>query len=268
MDDQEFDEFQQGLNEAYEEMEKVRYDAMSKVGLIRTIVVKHNKQGKESWNRSVTIVHSQLFELGLTNVGKRYCHNWLNEEWETHGDDCVQHILADKPNGLYEIVGDLYYHGWTSGYEHPEYESEIDIRDEKVQPLTFDQASRFAGDVFQEEELDLVKLIDKQSGFMDWDTQIHHYMDKLQILQCHAKALCSIMKEFWSDGSVNVKDMNVDELEAFIHMCMLDIDSRSETNKPRDNVVFVLAKKIDEEVKKTIELHEEFFNEDSTKKVV
>ncbi len=254
-------EFDDGLDDGWAEYEKERRDRMVKHGLVRTIVVKHNKEGKESWNRPITIVHSQLFELGLTNVGERYCHNWLDEEWETHGKDCVQWILKDKPNGMYEIVGDLYYHGWTSGYEHPEYESEIDIRDEKVQLLTFDQASRFAGDVFQEQEIDLVKLVDKDSGFMNWDTQIHHYMGKLQILQAHAKALCSIMKEYWSEGSTNVKDMTQDELEMFIHMCMLEIDSKSETKDPRNNLVFILAQKMDEEVKKTIEYHEELFGE-------
>lgn len=262
MDDSEFEAFE-GFDEAMAEYEKVRRDRLVKHGLVRTVVVKHNKEDDKCWSKPITIVYTQIFELGLTNVGERYCHNWLDEEWETHGNSCVEWLLKDKPNGLYEIVGDLYYHGWTSGYEHPEYESEIDVRDEKIQSLTFDQASRFAGDVFQEEEIDLVKLVDKDSGFMNWDTQIHPYMSKLQILQAHAKALCSIMKEYWSEGSTNVKDMNEGELDMFIHMCMLEIDSKSETKDPRNKSAFILAQKIDEEVNNTIKYHEQLFSEKS-----
>lgn len=257
MSDDEFEAFE-GLDEAYAEMEKARHDSMVKHALIRTIVVKHN-QSQDVWKKHITIEHSQIFELGLTNVGDRYAHNWLDEEWDMHGEGCIEYILKDKPNGLYEIVGDLYYHGWTSGYEEPEYESECDVRDFKIQTLTFDQACRFAGDKLQEDELDLVKLVDQDSGFMNWDTQIHHYMGKLQILQAHAKALCSVMKEFWSEGSTDVKGMSEDQLEMFIHMCMLEIDSKSETRQPKDNMVFILAQKMDEEVKKTIEASEALF---------
>lgn len=260
-DDLDFEDLEamKGFEEAMAEMEKHRYDSMSKIALVRTVVVKHNPS-ESTWNkRTITIEHSQIFELGLTNVGDRYAHNWINDEWETHGDGCVEYLLKDKPNGIYEIVGDLYYHGWESGYEEREYESECDVRDFKIQALTFEQACRFAGDKFQEDEVDLVKLVDKDSGFMDWDTQIHHYMSKMDILRAHAKALCSVMQEFWSGGSTDVKGMDEDQLEMFIQMCMLEIDSKSESNKPKDNMVFILASKMDETVRKTIEASEALF---------
>lgn len=257
MDDSEFEAFE-GFEEAMAEMEKARHDAMSKVAMIRTIVVKHNEVGN-LFKKTITIEHSQVFELGLTNVGDRYAHNWIDEEWDEHGVSCVEYILRDKPNGLYEIVGDLYYHGWESGYEEREYNSECDVRDFKIQSLTFDQAARFAGDKFQEDEIDLVKLVDQDSGYMNWDTQIHHYMGKLQIMQAHAKALCSIMKEFWSGGSTDVKNMTVDELDVFIHMIMLEIDSTSEQEKG-GLARLHLAQKMDKAVVEAIEHSEMLFN--------
>jgi hypothetical protein len=44
---------------------------------------------------------------------------------------------------------------------------------------------------------------------------------------------------------------------------LLDIDSKSETKDPRNNMVFILAQKMDEEVKSTIKYHEELFGEKS-----
>lgn len=254
------DEFE-GFEEAMAEMEQARHDSMVKHAMVRTIVVKHNR-GDDIWKRRINIAHTQIFELGLTNVGDRFAHNWLDEEWDSHGHECVEYLLEGKPNGLYEIVGDLYYHGWTSGYEEPEYESEIDVRDFKIQALTFDQASRFAGDSFEEDEIELTKLTDKTATYMNWDTQIHHYMSPVQILRAQANALCSIMKQYWGEARTTTKDMSDGELEMFIHMCMLEIDSDSESGH-EGRVRAHLSVKIDEAIKETLAIHKGLFDEAS-----
>lgn len=253
------DEFE-GLDEAYEEMEKARHDAMTKSAIVRTVVVKH-VPGTEWYNKekSTTILHSQIFELGLTSKGENHCHNWLDEEWDTHGNNSVEWILKDKPNGLYEIVGDFYYHGWVSGYYEREYESDGELRDFKIQEITFDHMSRLVDEEkLKEDEIELTKLVDPSADHMNWDTFIHPYMSKKQIMNHFANALCSIMRGYW-DNRTDTKNMTVDELDVFIHMCMLEIDSNSEKDQ-KSRMLNNLAQKMDEAVKKTIDEHEALFN--------
>ena len=56
--------------------------------------------------------------------------------------------------------------------------------------------------------------------------------------------------------------MTIDELDVFIHMCMLEIDSNSEKDS-KSKMICNLSQKIDEEVKKMIESHEAYFGEKS-----
>lgn len=257
--------FDKEMDEAYAEYEKARHERMVKCGLIRTIVVKHNKEGKESFYRRETIIHNEIFHLGLSNIKPTESHNWLKDEWETHDSNCVNLLLEDKPNGIYEIVGELYYFGWISGYYEREYESDLEVRSAQIQSLTYDQAFRFAGDFFEQGEIYLTKLCDTdnepKNNYSHWDTQIHPYMDALQILKHHANALISIMRSFWSSEYTSTDNMTKNELDMFIHMCMLEIDSKSESGVARDNLVFVLAAKMDKEVKETISYHEELFGD-------
>lgn len=238
-------------------------DPMTKVGLIRIVVAKHNKSD-DIWKKRVSIIHTDIFQLGFVcNPKEKYlAKDWCMEEWDTHDTGVTEYLLQDKPNGLYEIVGDLYHYGWTSGYETPEYESDMDVRNHQIQSISYDHAYWFNKEFFEDEEVHLTKLLDKESRYLDWDTEVHHFMDKLQILKHHANALAGLVSESRYGTRVSCSDMGMDELESFIHMCMLQIDSEAEKNQ-ENNFVHILAIKMDEEVQKTIKIHEEMFSEKS-----
>lgn len=237
------------------------YDPFTKVGLIRIIVAKHNKSD-DIYKTRVTLISHEIFCLGFVcNVGedRRPQPAWLDEEWDTNGRDVTESLLDKEANGLYEITGNLYHtHSYTSGYEYPEYDSEMDVREHNIQKIDYDNAYCMNKDHFEDEEIKLTKLVDSTSSAMDWDCEVHHYMLPLQILQHQANALCAIMDQFWNSARVNTKEMTIDECETFIHMCMLDIDSESEQD-PKKAMRNNLAKKIDEAVQQTIEIHKELF---------
>lgn len=241
-------------------------DPYTKVGPIRVIAIKHNKS-EDTWDkRTTTIVNSEIFVLGFAAPkSDSHCSatSWYKEEWDSHDRGVIECILQDKENGIYEIVGDLYHYGYESGYEYREWNSEMDIRDEKIQKITYNQAYYFNEDFFQEEEINLTKLLDKEFRYLDWNTDISPYMDKLQILKHFANALAGITpgeRSSMFGTRPSFDKSTIEELENFIFITMLQIDSESEKNQ-ENNFIGLLALKMDEEVKRTIELNKEIFGE-------
>lgn len=238
-------------------------DPFIKVGPIRTIVAKHNGHKDSLFNKRSSIIHTDIFRLGLACKGDKYSitNSWILDEWDCHNHDIVDSLLRDKPHGLYEIVGELYHHGWTSGYETPEYESEMDIRKEQIQAITYDEARAFSDDFFQDGEICLMRLIDKDVYCSGGNTEIHHFMTEHQILTNQAYALGNVIRQFrYGISYVSLDKMSIEELKSYIFICMMEIDS--ESNKTLINEkAHALSLKIDEEVNDTLIAHREMFDE-------
>jgi len=228
-------------------------DPFSPVGPIRLVVCKVKKQERD-WTNGIQVIHHNILPTRLSDLRPNRVMRWeedlMREETET-----IAYYLEDKPLGFYEMIGTVYVHEWTSGYEEVEYESELQIRDLKIQPLTFDQAGYFDDDdVLEEESIELTKL-GELSGYLlsGYDCDIHPLMPVVDILRHQLNALMTIVSYCSYDGNrVSTRSMSIDECELMIHMMMLEIDSNSEKSsnwrKGGD-----LSRKIDEEVKKTIE---------------
>lgn len=236
-------------------------DPFDKVGLIRIVAFKHNNVLINWFQKStVTIVHSNIFQFGFTTRKD----DQLAEDFGCSDDHIVHDLLKDLPNGPYEIVGELYHFGYTHGYESPEYDFEIQVRDEKIKAISYDDATTWPSEdneVLSKHEIRLTELNPNVSGLVDWSCVISKYMNPLEIARSHAATLVNIIGriEYRMAGTrsfTNVKSMNADELEMFIHMCMLEIDSNSEKNKDFQ-ALNDLALMVDAKVKEILSLNQE-----------
>ncbi len=225
------------------------------VGPIRLIVAKHNPKGM--FKNTISIIDKEIFILGFVCVDDKSNKSWVNEEVDTHGDDVVKFLLQDHPNGLYEIVGDLSHAAWRCSYEYNEWDSDIEIENHKIQPISYDAAYWSNRDYFDDEEVPLLGVKGDYNCF-----SIHHYMQPLQIKQTQAEALAEMTRNY-GDCRVNGEQMTEEQLDNFIHLMMLDIDSQSEKSETFKSIANN-AIRIDSVVKETIDAHLYWYKNNTT----
>ena len=86
-------------------------DTMSKIGLVRIIVLRHT--GEEKWRglQLTQIIGMNAFQFGHICTDKP--NNWPGEDWmeeeiDTHCRDDIDKMFKDKAPGFYELIGEIY----------------------------------------------------------------------------------------------------------------------------------------------------------------
>lgn len=122
-------------------------DVLTHEGNVRIFIDLRDKVTEDAWDDGYRIIAMQVFTFGLT-TNSNNCKRWIEET--IHEDSYNGHLywkLKEElklENGFYEIVGEFYYHGWTSGYYEPEYEFVWDLREVKHNKMTYDQMYEIA----------------------------------------------------------------------------------------------------------------------------
>lgn len=224
-------------------------DPFKKIGPCRIIAVKHNKVPRGfAKDKYIDIMFFEYFDLSKTTskTGSKCNRGWLDEE--IYGlESTVKYMLVDKPNGVYEIIGDIYYHGWTSGYEYQEYDCETDFRDYSIHEASFESAS-----TYNDLETESVNV----NGY---GQDVHHFMtmDRLMQIYCAAISTINLKLEakygyFDQSASPNTyKDMSVADMENYVWMTEMQIDS---SDKCTDHIRSALSE-LQETMKKVLEDH-------------
>lgn len=238
-------------------------DPFNKVGHARLIVVRHNAeynwQGK--LDNCTHIVHTETFALGFACSEKSKTKyesnppslNWLNEEIDSSCNNKINHLFKALPNGIYELIGEVY--NWNSRSYEGEWDGDSEIRDVKIREISFNHAMYFGkeGEGLCEE---LIRLVPNKNEYdipYHSETDIHAYMTKQQILINQANTLTRIISD-----SYRVTDyggLTIENLENIIHMLMVQIDSEKQSSYP-------LALEIDEKVLRCLKQHSSLMEEE------
>lgn len=121
-------------------------ESLKHEGHVRIFVYLREKDEDNNFDNGFNLISVETFQFGLV-TGERKARYWIEE---TIREDCGNHLYwkmkeeLELENGFYELVGEFYYDGWTSGYYEPEYEDIWDIRKVQYRELTFDEAYREA----------------------------------------------------------------------------------------------------------------------------
>jgi hypothetical protein len=126
---------------------------MKKQGWVRLIVMKRKHDADAYSDRGYDLIGCEAFVFGLLSKSDMPSgSSWVVEEIDSQ-DDWLRSFLSDKPNGFYEIVGQFFYHGWTSGYYEPEYESAWELRQVSWQQMSYRKAIMMGDFEFLENQL-------------------------------------------------------------------------------------------------------------------
>lgn len=234
-------------------------DPFKMIGHVRIIVVRHNPYYNYKGEKdNCTFIHSvDGLYLGFACHPKDKKYNDYGPIF-TYTDDVdqcshkINHLFKNKPNGIYEMVGEMWC--WSSKSWEGEWDGDSEIRNHQIQEIKFDSAMAF-GEVGEglHDGLITLKPIDNSQFNLkyDCDTHISPYMSKQQIYRNHANVLSKLIDNYGIHGRTNFNDSTVEELEACIHMLMLQIDSESRYENIRAAVL-----EIDKAVKDCLDSHQ------------
>ncbi len=228
-------------------------DPFSKVGYTRLIVVRHNASYnfRGQLDNCTQIISVQSFPIGFvcpeiakSRYGSGPAPGWIEEEIHNSCEHQVNHLFKSYPNGIYELVGDVYH--WSSTSYEGEWDGETEIRDSAIRQVSFDHAMYLDCENMYDEMSNLIPHSENREKYYQSETDIHPYMTKHKILVNHANAL-NILISGYGDRT-NFKDSKIPDLENCIHMLMMQIDSEKQTMQPK-------ALEIDEKVRDCLKSH-------------
>lgn len=237
-------------------------DPFTKVGYARCIVVRHNPSynHRGKLDNCTQIMAVSTFAIGFEAppIDKsRYGSGpafWLDE---AVSDDCahsINHLFKDKPNGLYELTGEIMH--WSSQSYEGEWDGESELRNTKMQQISFDHAMAFnkENEGLFDEMVRLFTESNRRGTHYQEGTDIHPYMTHQQILVNQANALARLVNGTYHNRE-NYKDCKIEDLESNIFMLMLQVDSEKQNLQPK-------ALEIDIAVKECIQNHNKWMNPD------
>lgn len=203
-------------------------DTMSKIGLVRIIVLRHTGEEKWSGLQLTQIIGMNVFQFGhiCNEKTDNYPgHDWISEEVDTHCRDDIDALFKDKPIGFYELMAEFYFEGHTDYWG--EYDSHAELRNVSIKPTIYRQAISFDDrDFLREAELPLVGDKSDTGYYPNSDVLVSPYMPKITILKRQAVALDNIVQ--YHNHLVKRTDlsgMNEDQLAAFSFMMSLEIQT-------------------------------------------
>jgi hypothetical protein len=224
-------------------------DPFTKVGYARVIVIRHNPSYNFHGQKDncTIIMHVESFATGFacndiskSRYGSGPSISWLDDEVRDSCEHKINHLFKNKPNGIYELIGDIYH--WSSQSYEGEWDGESEIRETGIQQISFDHAMYFECESMYEEMRALLAHSENRGDYYNDNTDIHPYMTKHQILVNHANALTRII-----DGYGNrpcFKDSKIEDIENCIHMLMLQIDSEKQNMQPKALEIDKMAQEV------------------------
>ncbi len=241
------------------------HDPFSMLGYVRVIVVRHkpgyNYRGE--LDNCTYIASVDGFYLGfLCNpIEKKYNRNSVLPTYREDVENCehkINHIFKSKPIGIYELTGEMW--AWSSQSYEGEWDGDTEIRNHKIQEICFNDAIAQCdiGEGLYDELARLKPSNSKNEYEQRYQDRVdvHAYMSKKQIYENHANALSGLIEGAYA-GRTNFNDSSVEELEACIHMMMLQIDSEKHLEKHRE-----LALQMDQKVKNVLMDHNNLMDPD------
>lgn len=241
------------------------HDPFSMLGYVRIIVVRHNPQ--RNWRgeleNCIYIAAVDGFYLGFQCNPIERTHR-LQSVLPTYKDDVencehkINHLFKNKKNGIYELTGEMW--AWSSQSYEGDWNGDTEVRNHKIQEISFNDAIAQCdiGEGLYEE---LVRLLprnpDKEfDELFHNNIDIHTHMTKKQIYVNHANVLTGFIDKGHYGNRPNYNDSTVEELEACIHMMMLQIDSEKHLEQWRQ-----MALDIDRKVKNVLMDHFDLMEE-------
>lgn len=235
------------------------HDPFSMLGHVRIIVVRHtpefNFRGELDNCTYIAATDGLYLGFACNPIDKKYNLNYVLPTYADDVENCahkINHIFKSKPNGIYELVGEMW--AWSSQSYEGEWDGDTEVRNYKIQQVRFKDAIAHC-EIGEGLYNELVRLrIDKKNE--EWEqvysdsTDIHPYMPKKTIMAHHANALSQIIEGTYHNRT-NFEDSSIEELEACIHMMMLQIDSEKRLETYRE---WALA--VDHKVKDVLNAHE------------
>ncbi len=256
-----------------EAMDWKDYDPFSKLGQVRVIVVKRNPE--TNWrgelDNCIDIVAVDGFYDGFmcSPINKDYSRKSVLPTYREDVETCehkINHIFKTMKNGLYELVGEMW--AWSSQSYEGDWDGDTEVRNFKIQEISFDDAIHFCEeDAGLYDGLVKLKISKKnEEGRLareyNYRFDIHYYMTKQQILRNQANALSHIVERHNYYGSrANFDTSKAEELEACIHLMMLELDSETKKFSDEDRE---LAKEIDKEVFSCMEAHDHLMKQEES----
>lgn len=232
------------------------HDPFDKIGFCRIIVLKHENMGR-TWrgDNLTTLLRVDAMTFNFISEGKsdtcNPCLRWLEEDIAESCDHKINHIFSKMNNGLYEMIGDVYH--WSSRSWEGEWDGDTEIRDYKIQEISFNTAARLMDDEYRDDRLDLIYInlyYGKDSHYYSTTSHISPYMTRKQILVNHAVCLENLINRGRSGNSTYQYDMMKEkQIEDTIHMLMLEADMST------SDEIKIKAQQIDTIVNNTLKLH-------------
>lgn len=236
-------------------------DPFTQVGYVRLIVIRHNPGYNYRGQRDncTQVMNIQAFQIGFVSpeINKsRYNSGpslgWMDEEIGSSCEHKINHLFKNLPNGVYELIGDMYH--WSSQSYEGEWDGDSELRNTKIQAISFDHAMHFGCEEMYNEMRALIPHSENRGNYYSNETDVHPFMTKQQILVNQANALNICMSGY--GNRTNYKDMKVEDLENCIHMLMLQIDSEHQKMQPK-------SLEIDEMIKSCLDSHRDLMDTES-----
>jgi hypothetical protein len=236
-------------------------DPFSHIGYARVIVIRHNPSYnyRGQLDNCTIIAHVEAFALGFAcpEIKKsRYGHGpsigYIKDEVREGCEHKINHLFKNKPNGVYELIGEVW--AWSSQSYEGEWDGDSELRKSSIREISFDHAMYFECEPIEDE---LVQLkVDSNRKTYNSDMDISPYMTKQQILCNQANALSSLIEGSYRSPT-NWKDSTVQELETVMFTLMLEIDSKNREELTK------LSQDIEDKVKYCLDQHEKLMISDS-----
>lgn len=224
-------------------------DPFKMIGHVRLIIVRHNPSHNMAGQLdNCTFIHSvDGLYLGFACHPKDKKYNDYAPIF-SYKDDVqmcehkINHLFKSKPNGVYEMVGEMWT--WSSQSFEGEFDGDAEIRNHQIQEIKFDHAMCF-GEIGEGLYDTLQRLKPKDPHDYrekyNQNLDISPFMSKIQMHRTCANVL-SLLIEGTYHNRTNFNDSTVEELDACIHMMKLQIDSEPRYEKIRD-LMFDIDKK-------------------------
>lgn len=226
-------------------------DPFTLSGNVRLIVARHNphRNFRGELDNVTHILHVDTFRTGFMCPEKAKFNNQspymgLLEEEVEGCEHQINHLFKNLPNGIYELVGQIY--NWSSQNFEGEWDGDSEIRNSNIREISFDHAMYFHCEPIYDE---LVKFVPMKEPGIPFSNRydIHPYMTRTQILTNQLNSLNRIVNRYNYGFITDYDNMSEVDLENTIHMLMLQIDSEKDHEESR-----VLALEIDKKTQQVL----------------
>ena len=200
---------------------------MNKVALVRIVLLKRKPELENSYSNALksfdligldTFVTS--FVTPISNKKELIGARTLDDEVEFVKDD-IEALIKDKPNGFYEIMGEMWMESWCS-YEG-EWDSEVELRNCSINACEYHNAAIL-------DDYDFLEHSESMLEMASWTNtcNVSPYMSYKDIISGYANAL-----EIIRQGSAQYleSDFSVDDIKNYI--TMLEYEIEAENNKEK-----------------------------------